>query len=84
MFLTIFTLIFQFYGKFLWEGIQYPKEAIYLPHGLVHSVINIDDTVAITENYLFADALPGMYTSLFFFDHKKVLERSLHLLMVMN
>ena len=30
-----------------------------MPHGLVHAVLNIDDTVAITENYLFVDALPG-------------------------
>ena len=32
-----------------------------MPHGLVHAVLNIDDTVAITENYLFVDALPGKY-----------------------
>ena len=32
-----------------------------MPHGLVHAVLNIDDTVAITENYLFVDALPGEY-----------------------
>ena len=35
-----------------------------MPHGLVHAVLNIDDTVAITENYLFVDALPGKYHTL--------------------
>ena len=67
-FLNIFCSLYfesdflkQFYGKTLWEGIQYPKEAIYMPHGLVHAVLNVDDTVAITENYLFVDALPGKY-----------------------
>ena len=54
----------KFYGKTLWEGIQHPKEAIYMPHGLVHAVLNVDDTVAITENYLFVDALPGIYHTL--------------------
>ena len=32
---------------------------IYLPHGLVHTVLNLRDNVAITENYLFLDAIPG-------------------------
>ena len=35
-----------------------------MPHGLVHAVLNVDDTVAITENYLFVDALPGIYHTL--------------------
>ena len=41
------------------EFLQAPGEALYLPHGLVHSVLNVKDNVAVTENYLFVDALPG-------------------------
>ena len=47
------------YGRTLIEGIQKPGEAIYIPHGLTHSVLNIRDNVAVTENHLFVDSLPG-------------------------
>ena len=30
-----------------------PGDALYLPHGMPHAVYNLDDTVALTENYLF-------------------------------
>ncbi len=39
---------------------QGPGEAVYLPHGLAHSVLNIRDNVAVTENFLFVDALPEL------------------------
>ena len=32
---------------------QEPGDALYLPHGMPHAVYNLDDTVALTENYLF-------------------------------
>ena len=30
-----------------------PGDALYLPHEMPHAVFNLDDTVALTENYLF-------------------------------
>ena len=54
------TILLQFYGKPLWQGIQGPNEVLYVPHGLVHTVLNLQDNVAVTENYLFVDALPGI------------------------
>ena len=53
------TWKFQIYGQRLVEGIQGPGEAIFLPHGRVHSVLNIRDNVAVTENHLFVEGLPG-------------------------
>ena len=54
------SLFWQFYGKTVWEGVQGPNEVIYLPNGLLHTVLNLEDNVAITENFLFVDALPGI------------------------
>ena len=51
----------QFYGKPLWEGIQAPNEVIYLPHDMIHTVLNLEDNVAITENFLFVDAISGFW-----------------------
>ena len=39
---------------------QGPGESIYLPHGLAHTVLNLRDNVAVTENFLFVDALPEL------------------------
>jgi len=50
----------KFYGNRLQEGIQRAGESIYLPHGRTHSVLNLQDNVAITKNQLFVDALPGL------------------------
>ena len=47
------------YGSKPIEFVQGPGEAIYLPHGVAHSVLNLEDNVAVTENFLFVDALPG-------------------------
>ena len=51
--------LWQFYGKPLWEGIQARNEVIYLPHDMIHTVLNLEDNVAITENFLFVDAISG-------------------------
>jgi len=51
----------QVYGNKPWEFVQGPGEAVYLPHGLAHTVLNVRDNVAVTENFLFVDALPGQH-----------------------
>lgn len=48
------------YGSKPLEFVQGPGEAVYLPHGLAHSVLNLRDNVAVTENFLFVDALPEL------------------------
>ena len=42
------------------EFVQQPGEVLYLPQGMPHTVHNVDDNIALTENILFSDALPGL------------------------
>ena len=39
------------------EFVQGPGETIYLPGTLAHAVMNIEDTVSVTENYFLVDSL---------------------------
>ena len=45
------------YGKLLWEGVQGPNEVIFIPSGLPHTILNLEDNVAINEHYLDVDGL---------------------------
>ena len=47
------------YGQNLIEVVQGPGEVIFLPNGLTHVVLNIQDNVAFTENYFYVNGLPG-------------------------
>eukprot|EP00095_Tigriopus_kingsejongensis_P005222 maker-scaffold585_size130225-snap-gene-0.20 protein:Tk05222 transcript:maker-scaffold585_size130225-snap-gene-0.20-mRNA-1 annotation:"bifunctional arginine demethylase and lysyl-hydroxylase jmjd6-like" len=40
------------YGKKILETVQKPGEIIYVPHGMGHAVLNIDENLSITENFL--------------------------------
>ena len=47
------------YGQTLVEAVQGPGEVIFLPHGLTHSVLNLHDNVALTENFLSISSIGG-------------------------
>lgn len=55
----IVECFFQIYGEYAKEFVQGPGDSLYLPHGMGHAILNIRDNVAVTENFLFVDALPG-------------------------
>ena len=57
---SYYSLYYRVYGKALIEFIQSPGEVLYLPQGMPHSIHNIDDNIALTENHLFSDALPDL------------------------
>ncbi len=46
------------------EFVQSAGEAVYLPHGVAHSVLNLRDNVAVTENFLFVDGLPELMSKI--------------------
>ena len=39
------------------EFVQGPGETIYMPGNLAHAVLNVEDSVSVTENYLLEDSL---------------------------
>ena len=61
-FLNYFIIFFylRYYGKEVLEFVQLPGEVLYLPYQMPHTIFNIDDNIALTENYLFMDALPEL------------------------
>ena len=61
-FKIIFIIFFylRYYGKEVLEFVQLPGEVLYLPYQMPHTIFNIDDNIALTENYLFMDALPEL------------------------
>ena len=69
------------YGQRLIETIQKPGEIIYVPHGQGHSVLNLDENLSVTENFLAVsamDELAKFYAydwSPFHFDSQKASHR---------
>lgn len=57
-------------------GVTFPGECIYVPSGWWHTVINLTDSVAITENFVPLPILPKV---LMFFKHKKTQISGFHL-----
>lgn len=49
-------------------GVTFPNECMYVPSGWWHSVINIDDSVALTQNFV---PLPNLTNVLNFFKNKR-------------
>ena len=54
------TRLLKVLGEPILQAVQQPGEAIYLPFGVPHTILNIEDNVAVTENHLFVDAVPGI------------------------
>ena len=48
---------FQLYVRRVMQFVQRPGEAVFLPSGMPHAVLNLGDSVAVTRNHLFVDAL---------------------------
>ena len=44
-------------GKRVREALQGPGEVIYVPHGIGHSVLNLNENLSITENFLALSAI---------------------------
>ena len=44
----------------MFQFIQKPGEVLYLPHGYPHTVHNLEDNMALTNNALFPDALSSL------------------------
>ena len=47
----------KFYGKSIVEGVQKPTETIYIPNTTPHTVINLDETVAVGDNPFFSTGI---------------------------
>ena len=56
--------MFRFYGKNVFQVVQHPGEVLYLPHGFPHTIHNVDANIALTNNYLFPDAIRPLVKAL--------------------
>ena len=50
---VIIQILFSFYGMGIYQSVQVPGEVLYIPHGLPHTIHNIDSNIALTSNQLF-------------------------------
>ena len=48
----------------MFQVVQEPGDVLYLPHGYPHTVHNVDDNIALTNNYLFPDAIRPLVKAL--------------------
>ncbi|KAL9642242.1 hypothetical protein ABK040_007242 [Willaertia magna] len=66
-------------GRRPWECVQYPGELIFVPSGWWHMVLNLDDTVAVTQNLCDSSNVHMVYCDLIKRDPKlaKLLRRGL-------
>ena len=69
------------YGQNVIEAIQKPGETIYIPHGQAHAVLNLDENLSVTENFLSLGAMDELAKfhafdwNLFQFDSEGASER---------
>ena len=42
----------KWYGKGVIESIQGPGETIYVPNTMPHAVLNLDENMSVTENFM--------------------------------
>ena len=47
----------KWYGSTVTEFVQGPGETLYLPGNLAHAVMNIEESISVTENYFLVDSL---------------------------
>lgn len=46
------------------HAVQYPGETIYVPYGMVHAVLNIEDSIAVTANFGSAANLDAVWEAI--------------------
>ena len=47
----------SWYGSEMIETVQKPGEVIYVPHNMPHAILNLDENLSVTENFLGIKAL---------------------------
>ncbi len=50
----------SFYGKRVTSGLQHEGETVFMPHGTDHSVYNLEETVAVGDNFVYDTAMEDL------------------------